>query len=63
MSLELKGCLIRKINRGCSRKGDLVLLWDKHREPKGLHRKFDCLWRGLFRLKRYVDKIHSYCHI
>lgn len=28
--------------------GDQVLLWDKRREPKGLHGKFDPLWRVPF---------------
>lgn len=27
-------------------KGDLVLLWDKRREPKGAHGKFQSLWKG-----------------
>ncbi|XP_059076958.1 uncharacterized protein LOC131876157 [Cryptomeria japonica] len=27
-------------------KGDEVLLWDKRREPKGAHGKFDSLWKG-----------------
>ena len=29
-------------------KGDEVLLWDKRREPKGTHGKFDSLWKGTF---------------
>lgn len=32
--------------------GDLVLLWDKRREPKGLHGKFDSLWRGPFQIRQ-----------
>ncbi|XP_057819279.1 uncharacterized protein LOC131032351 [Cryptomeria japonica] len=28
--------------------GDEVLLWDKRREPKGVHGKFESLWKGPF---------------
>ncbi|XP_059075005.1 uncharacterized protein LOC131875022 [Cryptomeria japonica] len=35
-------------------KGDEVLLWDKRREPKGAHGKFDSLWRGLFKIHEVV---------
>lgn len=28
--------------------GDQVLLWDKRREPKGAHTKFEILWKGSF---------------
>ncbi|XP_059078005.1 uncharacterized protein LOC131876583 [Cryptomeria japonica] len=31
-------------------KGDEVLLWDKRREPKGAHGKFDSLWKGSFKI-------------
>jgi hypothetical protein len=27
--------------------GDIVLMWDKHKEKPGKHGKFDSLWRGL----------------
>lgn len=27
-------------------KGDLVLLWDKRRKPKGAHGKLKSLWKG-----------------
>lgn len=29
---------------------DSVLLWDKHREPKGAHKKFDSLWTDPFKI-------------
>lgn len=32
--------------------GDLVLLWDKRREPKGMHENFDSLWRGPFKIQQ-----------
>ncbi|XP_059067894.1 uncharacterized protein LOC131858614 [Cryptomeria japonica] len=35
-------------------KGDEVLLWDKRREPKGAHGKFDSLWRGSFKIHEVV---------
>ena len=28
--------------------GDSILLWDKRNAPKGMHKKFDSLWKGLF---------------
>ena len=28
--------------------GDNVLLWDKQSAPKGMHKKFDTLWKGTF---------------
>jgi transposase InsO family protein len=30
--------------------GDLVLLWDKRREKPGMHKKFDSLWTGPYRI-------------
>ncbi|XP_059075002.1 uncharacterized protein LOC131875020 [Cryptomeria japonica] len=35
-------------------KGDEVLLWDKRREPKGVHGKFDSLWKGPFKIHEVV---------
>ncbi|XP_059068976.1 uncharacterized protein LOC131859355 [Cryptomeria japonica] len=35
-------------------KGDEVLLWDKRREPKGAHGKFDSLWKGPFKIHEVV---------
>ncbi|XP_059068617.1 uncharacterized protein LOC131859101 [Cryptomeria japonica] len=35
-------------------KGDEVLLWDKRREPKGSHGKFDSLWKGPFTIHEVV---------
>lgn len=39
--------------------GDQVLLWDKRREPKGLHGKFDSLWRSPFTIHEVCGE-HSY---
>lgn len=39
--------------------GDQVLLWEKRREPKGLHGKFNSLWRGPFTIHEICGK-HSY---
>ncbi|XP_057862670.2 uncharacterized protein LOC131070976 [Cryptomeria japonica] len=35
-------------------KGDEVLLWDKRREPKGAHGKYDSLWKGPFKIHEVV---------
>ena len=29
-------------------KGDQVLLWDKRKDPKGAHTKFEIIWKGPF---------------
>jgi len=34
--------------------GDLVLMWDKAREGKGEHTKFDKLWLGPFQIAEFV---------
>ena len=31
-------------------KDDLFLLWDKKYEPKGMHHKFDSLWKHPFKI-------------
>jgi transposase InsO family protein len=31
--------------------GDLVLLWDKRKEKPGMHKKFDSLWGGPYKIK------------
>jgi hypothetical protein len=31
-------------------KGDLVLLWDKRREKPCMHKKFDSLWGGPYKI-------------
>ena len=35
-------------------KNDEVLLWDKRREPKGAHVKFESLWKGHFLMSEVV---------
>ena len=35
-------------------KGDLVLLWDKKREKPGMHKKFDNLWGGPYKIMSYA---------
>ncbi|XP_057832527.2 uncharacterized protein LOC131043345 [Cryptomeria japonica] len=37
-------------------KGDEVLLWDKRKEPKGAHGKFDSLWKGPFKIYEVVGQ-------
>lgn len=34
--------------------GDQVLLWDKCRELKGAHKKFDSLWKGTFTIPQVL---------
>lgn len=34
--------------------GDEVLLWDKQRDPKGAHGKFDSLWKGPFKIHQVL---------
>lgn len=41
------------------KQGDMVLLWDKRREAKGKHHKFDSLWMGPFRIQR-INQNNSY---
>ncbi|XP_059067813.1 uncharacterized protein LOC131858551 [Cryptomeria japonica] len=36
------------------RKGDEVLLWDKRREPKSAHGKFDSFWKGSFKINEVL---------
>lgn len=31
--------------------GDQALLWDRRREPKGAHAKFESLWKGPFAIQ------------
>ena len=45
---HIKKLFEKKVKPRVFQEGDLVLLWDKRREPKGLHGKFDSLWRGHF---------------
>ena len=35
--------------------GDMVLLWDKRRAPKGMHKKFDTLWKGPFKIQQAFE--------
>ena len=34
--------------------GDMVL-WDKIKAPKGMHKKFDTLWKGPFRIYQALE--------
>ena len=36
--------------------GDLVLLWDKRRAPKGMHGNFDTLWKGPYTIHQAFEK-------
>lgn len=39
--------------------GDLVLLWDKRREESGMHKKWDNIWIGPFKIVK-TARINSY---
>ena len=39
--------------------GDLVLLWDKRKEKPGMHKKFDSLWGGPYKIRSCAG-INSY---
>ena len=39
--------------------GDMVLLWDKRKAPKGMHMKFDTLWKGPFRIQKAYENNSS----
>jgi hypothetical protein len=36
--------------------GDIVLLWDKHKEKPGNHEKFERIWMGPYRVSRMAGK-------
>ena len=47
--------------RPCSfLKNNQVLLWDKKREPKGAHVKFESLWKGPFFISEIVGP-NTFC--
>ena len=35
--------------------GDTILRWDKHRDEKGKHGKFDNLWLGPFKIIIFLE--------
>ena len=35
--------------------GDSVLLWNKQNAPKGMHKKFDTLWKGPFTISQAFE--------
>ena len=53
---RVKRMFDKKAKQRVFQQGDLVLLWDKRREPKGVHGKFDSLWRGPFQIKEVCGK-------
>ena len=36
--------------------GDVVLQWDAPHEDKGKHKKFDQLWKGLYKISSFRGK-------
>lgn len=51
---HVKNILNRKAKPRKFLQGDQVLLWDRRREPKGAHNKFDSLWKGPFKIHRVL---------
>ena len=35
--------------------GDMVLLWDKRKALKGMHKKLDTLWKGPFKIYKSLE--------
>jgi hypothetical protein len=48
---KIKNTFDHKAKKRSFTKGDLVLLWDKRKEKPGMHKKFDSLWGGPYKIK------------
>jgi hypothetical protein len=48
---KVKGTFDRKARQRDFKKGDQVLMWDKRREKPGMHKKFDSLWLGPYKIE------------
>jgi hypothetical protein len=47
---KVKGTFDHKARDRIFKEGDLVLLWDKRKEKPGMHKKFDSLWTGPYKI-------------
>jgi len=48
---KIKNTFDHKAKERSFTKGDLVLLWDKRKEKPGMHKKFDNLWGGPYKIE------------
>jgi hypothetical protein len=48
---KIKNTFDHKAKERSFAEGDLVLLWDKRKEKPGMHKKFDSLWGGPYKIK------------
>jgi hypothetical protein len=51
---KIKGTFDHKARQRYLEEGDLVLMWDKRKEKPGMHKKFDGLWLGPYKIERKV---------
>jgi hypothetical protein len=47
---NIKGNFDHKVKDRIFKEGDMVLLWDKIKENPGMHKKFDGLWIGPYKI-------------
>jgi hypothetical protein len=47
---KIKGTFDHKARQRIFKEGDQVLVWDKRKEKPGMHKKFDSLWTGPYRI-------------
>jgi len=48
---KIKGMFDHKARERNFEDGDLVLVWDKRKEKPGMHKKFNRLWIGPYRIE------------
>ena len=53
--MRVKHIFDKRARPGNFLKDDEVLLWDKRKEKKGAHGKFESLWKGPFFISKIVD--------
>jgi hypothetical protein len=47
---KIKGTFDHKYKERSFSEGDLILLWDKRKEKAIMHKKFDSLWAGPYKI-------------
>jgi hypothetical protein len=61
---NIKGNFDHKEKDKSFKEGDLVLLWDKRKENPGMHKKFDGLWIGPYKImsearNKFIQLVHT----